>query len=175
MTTLSEAAAHELTWQFPKTETHAFELLAAGETFGWLRFEDPAGVRATGELNGHRWIFWHGAGPHPHVAVFKDDGATPVAEYTPRLTGGGTVAFASGARYCWNRAKIWSTQWCFRREGEGSSICLSQHAGALMEGGKVNVCGKAALLPEAAVLVLLAWYLRVLAFETLVETIPTVG
>ena len=84
------------------------------------------------------------------------------------------VTFASGARYCWNRAKIWSGQWCFRREGE-ASICLSQHAGPLREGGRVSVCEQAAQLPETAVLVLLAWYLRVLAFETLIETIPTVG
>ena len=175
MTTLSELGTRELTWQFPRKENEAFELRADGEEFGRLRFDDASGVRAIGELEGRRWVFQHTGGTHPHVIVFKEDSASPVAEFVPRLTGGGTVSFASGARYCWNRAKIWSTQWCFRREGETSSVCVSQQAGALTEGGKVNVCGKAAHLPETAILVLLAWYLRVLAFETLIETIPTVG
>jgi hypothetical protein len=175
MTRLSEAAIHELTWRFPKRENQAFELYAAEQEFGWLRFDDAAGVRATGELNGRQWIFQHSDGPHPHVRIFLADGVTPVGEYLPRLAGGGSVVFANGARYCWNRAKIWSKQWCFRKEGEGSSICLSQHSGPLAEGGKVNVCGKAAQVPETAVLVLLAWYLRVLDFETLVEKIPSVG
>jgi hypothetical protein len=174
MVTLSALGARELIWRYPRKENQAFELCAAGEEFGWLRFEDPAGVRATGELNGQRYTFRHSGGAHPCVFVANED-STPVAEFVPRLTGGGTVSFANGARYCWNRAKIWSTQWCFRKEGQTSSICLSQQAGALTEGGKVNVCGKAAQVPETAVLVLLAWYLRVLAFETLVEAIPVVG
>jgi hypothetical protein len=52
---------------------------------------------------------------------------------------------------------------------------MSQHAGALTEGGKVSVCEQAAQAPETAVLILLAWYLRVLAFQNLIEAIPTVG
>ena len=174
MTTLSELQTRELVWQFPRSDEHAFELRAAGEPFGWLRFDDRLGTRAVGELNGQEWIFQHTGGPHPRVIILREDESL-VAEFTPRPAGGGIVAFTSGARYCWNRARIWSPQWCFRREGETSSICVSQHAGALTEGGKVNVCGKAAQLPETAVLVLLAWYLRVVAFETFTGEIPAVG
>lgn len=175
MTALSELQARELAWQFPQSEDQAFELRAAGEPLGWLRFDDRFGTRAVGELNGRKWIFQHSGGMHPRVIVLAEDSETLVAEFVPRAPGGGTVAFTSGARYCWNRARIWSPQWCFRREGETASICVSQYAGALTEGAKVKLCGEAAQLPETAVLVLLAWYLRVVAFETLTEQIPTVG
>lgn len=175
MTGLSEVGARELTWRYPPAPEQAYELHADGEQFGWLRFDEPAEGDATGELDGRRWTFRHDRGAHPRVTVHKDDSPVPVAEFLPRLTGGGTVSFASGARYCWNRARIWSPQWCFRREGEGSSICVSQQAGALAEGGRVNVCGKAALMPETAVLVLLGWYLRIQNFEHLIAAIPGVG
>lgn len=174
MTALSEVATREMNWQFPRSLNAPFELYAAGAQVGSLRFEDLFGARAIGELEGKTWVFDYKCVPHASVSICKAGEETPVAEYVPRLTGGGIVTFAGGARYCWNRAKIWSSQWCFRREGQ-ASICMSQHAGALTEGGKVSVCEQAAQMPETAVLVLLAWYLRVLAFQNLTEAIPTVG
>ena len=123
-----------------------------------------------------RWSFEHTAGSHPHVIIRQHGSPLTLAEFAPRLTGGGIVTFATGERYCWNRAKIWSPRWCFRREGADSAVCVSQQAGPLTEGGKVGICcDAAARLPEVPVLILLAWYLRVLAFESLTGAIPGVG
>jgi hypothetical protein len=174
MSALSEVAAHVLNWQFPRSLNAPFELNAEGVQVGWLRFDDLFGARAIGELDGKTWVFDYNCLPHPSVSIFTAGSETPVAEYVPRLIGGGLVTFASGVCYCWNRTRIWSSQWCFRREGQ-ASICMTQHAGPLTEGGRVSVCQEAAQVPETAVLVLLAWYLRVLAFETLIQAIPTVG
>jgi len=156
----------ELYWQFPRAENQPFELRAEGKGVGWLHFDDAFGARAVGELDGSRWIFDYHCAAHPHVSIVAAGSKATVAEFVPRVTGGGTVTFTSGASYCWNRARIWSPQWC---------ICLTQQAGPLVEGGTVQVCQEAAQRPETAILVLLAWYLRVLAFETLVEAIPAVG
>ena len=56
-----------------------------------------------------------------------------------------------------------------------SSVCLSQETGPLTQGGKVSVCCGAADLPETPVLLLLAWFLRIMDFEMLVEGIFRVG
>lgn len=72
---------------------------------------------------------------------------------------------------------VWSPTWCFREQGGArkSSICVSQHAGPLRAGGRVNVCGDVTGLPETPVLILLAWYLRVVEFEMLTHAIPVIG
>jgi hypothetical protein len=54
-------------------------------------------------------------------------------------------------------------------------VCLSQQSGPLASGGKVMVCSNAVHLAETPILVLLAWYLRVLAFEKLTESIFVFG
>jgi hypothetical protein len=166
----------ELVWRYPQTAGSPYELSTATGTRGWLRFDERPGALSVGELDGRRWTFQHTGGSHPRVAIGHGDASAPVAEYVPWLTGGGVVSFAGGPSYCWNRSKIWSPTWCFRRQGEsrGCSICVSQRAGPLRDGATVKVCGEAALLPETPILVLLAWYLRVMAFEILTESIPGV-
>jgi hypothetical protein len=177
MKTLSDLGTGQLVWRYPETRDGVFELIAGGAVAGWLRFDDRAGEHSVGELDGHRWTFQHSSGGLPRVTVREDPSTELVAEFVPWLTGGGVVTFAGGRRYCWNRSGIWSPTWCFRLQGEGqtSSICVSQQSGPLRDGGTVRVCGDAAGLPEAPVLLLLAWYLRVLAFELLTEAIPVVG
>jgi len=175
MKALSELGTRDLVWQYPQTREGVFELTVDGNPIGQLHFDERPGANSVGELDGQRWIFQHTNDALPRVTVSTENRADAVAEFVPWLLGGGTVSFAGGPVYCWNRARIWSQTWCFRRQGQGSSICVSQQSGPLRDGGRVKVCGNAAGQPEAPVLVLLAWYLRVLAFEMLTEYIPAVG
>lgn len=175
MNTLAELANRELAWLYPRTEDGAFELRSGEADFGWLRFDERPGANSVGEIGGQRWRFQHTGEARPRVTVWAANSAHAIAEYVPWLVGGGVVSFAGGPCYCWNRAKIWGSQWCFRLQGQGSSVCMSQQAGPLRDGGTVRVCSGAAVLPETPVLVLLAWYLRVLDFEMLIEAIPGTG
>lgn len=170
----SALIGRELAWDYPASERRVFVLRAAGVEVGWMRFQEEPWLRSAGELSGGRWTFERTAALRPHVTVYSEDSQDVVAELVPSFTGGGMVSFATGARYCWKRANIWGTRWCFRREGQASSVCLSQQAGPLISGGKVTVCCGAADLPETPVLVLLAWYLRVLDFEMFTEGIARV-
>jgi hypothetical protein len=85
------------------------------------------------------------------------------------------VSFDSGVRYRWKKADMWSGKWCFRHAERKSCVCLSQDAGPMVQGGRVSVCCGAADLPETPVLLLLAWFLRIMDFEMLVEGIFRVG
>ena len=174
MKTLSELKARELVWQYPEKADGLFVLSVDGEEVGGLRFDDHPGAESEAELFGQRWTFQHTRGPLPRVIIRREE---QVAEFVPWLTGGGTLTFSDGRRYCWNRSSIWSPTWCFRLQGgaQKSSICVTQQAGPLRGGGRVRVCCDAAGLPETPLLILLAWYLRVVEFELLTDAIPVIG
>ncbi len=161
----------DLVWCFPEPGQNAFDLRAGSASVGRLIFNRQPQGRSFAEYDGRRWTLDLHGGHHPHVEIRAADSEEIVATYVPNLTGGGSVSFASGARYCWTRQSIWSARWCFRCKQNQSAVCVSQEAERLMDGGKVHICPDAAALPEASLLVLLAWYLRILAFEKLEETI----
>jgi len=168
----SALGSREFVWANPDSERQVFVLRARGEEIGWLQFESGLGVRSTAELEGQRWTFERTGVFHACVTIRIESSDASLAEFTPFLTGGGgVVSFTAGTQYCWNRARIWSTNWCFRCKEHKSTVCVSQEAGSLTGGGKVVICSDAAHLPETPVLVLLAWYLRVLAFERLAESL----
>ena len=175
MSTSHAIRREDLLWSFPDAGQQAFVLRAGGAVVGRLEFETETNTRSTAEFEGRRWTFEQNHGFHPSVTIRAETSGELVAEYVPHLTGGGVVSFASGACYCWSRQSIWSERWCFRCKRDKSAVCVSQEVERLMDGGKVHVCSDAALLPEAPILVLLAWYLRVLDFARLEQGIMLCG
>ncbi|MGA9625982.1 MAG: hypothetical protein WBL65_22155 [Bryobacteraceae bacterium] len=174
MTSALETKIRDLVWEYPEREGQPFLLLDAGVEMGRLAFhEEPAA--SIGEFRGGRWSFRYSTKLHPRVTVHRGDSQELVAEYIPCLMGGGLVSFHSGARYRWRKASVWGDKWCFRQQGQKSSVCLSQETGPLTQGGKVSICCGAADLPETPALLLLAWFLRIMDFEMLVEGLFRVG
>jgi len=136
-----------------------FQLRCAGEPIGRLRC-DGAGMRAEGELEGRRSTFECTSLTGPRITIRTAEVAGEFAA--------GTVEFSNGARYEWRRPHLLGAAWCFRRHGDKSSICVEQASESLQGGGKVTLCCDGGPEPETPVLVLLAWYLRILSFERLV-------
>ena len=169
MAKLAELANRGLMWVDSGGGNWAYDLRAGGERIGYMHFETESGSRATGELDGRRLIFESHDRTPPYVVILEEGCQEPLATFTQRWTGGGLVRFKSGARYCWNTSHIWSTTYCFRREGQKASVCVSQEAPS-RKGSRVTVCCDAAGLPETPVLVLLGWFLEILVFERLAET-----
>ncbi len=166
MTAFMEIGNRELIWISPHAPHEAFVLRAAGREIGRLSFADEAGVKATGEIEGHRWNFERTAFPEACITIRQDGSSDPAAVFSACV-----VAFASGVSYRWTRRGLLHGRHCFRRQDGKSSVCVSQQAGPLLSGGKVEICCDAARSPETPLLVLLAWYLRVLAFEKLAEAV----
>ncbi len=175
MTTLAEARKRELTWCCPEKGRHGFTLRADGEQVGRLDFAAREGEPSTGEMNGRRWTFEYRNLWYPHITVRDDATGEIVATSEPSWKGGATIAFAAGSRFHWVKSNVWGTRWCFRREHDSASVCMALQSGSLKTGGHVSVCCGAAQLDEAPVLILLVWYLRVLAFEGLAEDIFVAG
>jgi hypothetical protein len=129
-------------------------------------------LRSAAEWEGRRWSFEHHGLAHPSVTVRREGSEEPVALLTTSAAGARIVRFSSGRRYRWTREHLWTAGWCFRREDEPSPVSVvSQEPGPFMPGGKVHVCCAAADSPDAPVLVLLAWFLRLLEFDLLSESI----
>ncbi len=167
----------EFVWAHPDSGRPAFVLRAHEEEIGWLQFKSGLGVRSTAEFEGQRWTFERTGVFYACVTIRAEGSDASLAEFTPFLTGcgGGVVSFSAGPQYCWNKASIWSSNWCFRCKEHKSTVCVAQEAGSLTAGGKVMICSDAAQLPETPVLVLLAWYLRVLSLEGLAESMLSRG
>jgi hypothetical protein len=175
MTTLPESKTRELIWRYPEQEGQPFILWDEGVKAGWLQFHEQP-LESSGEFRGRRLVFRYSAKLYPRVTVCsEEDSPHIVAEFLPCWTGGGWVSFDSGARYRWRKAHIWGGGWCFIRMDQKSQVCLSQEAGPLIQGGRVSICSGAADLPETPVLLLLAWFLRIMDFEMLVEGIFRAG
>jgi len=178
MPTAVESKTREFAWQYPAREGDPFVLREDGTDVGWLEFhETPA--RSTACVRGRNLIFHYrafGHNLHPRVTITsEEDPEHVVAEFMPCWTDGGWVSFDNGVCYRWRKSHLWGKTWCFRQQGQESSVCLSQDSGPLMEGGKVHVCCDAADRPETPVLLLLAWFLRILDFEMLVDGLFRVG
>ena len=168
--TSSASPKIEMGWLHPVDGDRTFVLQAESKAVGRIRFEDECGARSAAEWNGRRWTF-ECTGAFRHCIVIRAEGSdTPVAEFTRFLAGGGVASFANGSQYNWVRTHLWSGRWCFRSRQQKSAVCVSQQAGALMQGGRVAVCAGALEREETHVLVLLAWYLRILETVELAES-----
>jgi hypothetical protein len=167
--TLSAIGGRELSWVYPDDPSHPFVLRANGEEIGRLEVARGTETTSTGELDGRKWTLETSGAFHPHITVRVEDSPDAVAVFTASRAGGGSVAFTSGSTYAWTRTSIWGEKWCFRCAGGKSGVCVSLETGPLKNGGKAMICRGAAYLPEAPVLLLLAWFLRILAFERLEE------
>jgi hypothetical protein len=164
----------EFAWSFPETNDTAFVLRAEGKPVGWLRFAREEGALSTAEWEGCRWTLERRGLFHPSVTVRSEQSDEAEAVFTSSPVGGGTVTFSSGDRYTWTREHFWSTTRCFRPQDNSSAVCLSLESSPLTAGGKVTACAGAAP-SDTPILVLLAWYLRLLEFGRLSESIFVCG
>jgi len=162
-------------WSFPSEGDSAFVVRREeGQPIGWLRFEPHGSGLSTAEWEGRRWTFERTGPPHSAITI-RAEGADEPAIFTLWRNGGGSLTLPSGAHYCWNRKHILSTTWCFRSEQNQSAVCVNQHTGPLVAGGTVTMCCKSAQSPDMPLLVLLAWYLRILEFQRLTDSLFVCG
>lgn len=161
----------QFAWRFRDDGAPGFVLTAGGRPIGGLEFAHEAGVRSAAEWEGRRWTLEHSEARYPSITVRAEGSEDAAAVFASNHTGGGTVTFASGARYWWSHEHFWTGGWCFRSCDDRSAVCVTQHAGPLTAGGQVTVCDDTGPSAETPLLVLLAWYLRLLQFDRLADSI----
>ena len=99
------------------------------------------------------------------MTVRKENSATDLVTFAP--TAGGTLEFPSGRKYLWTATQH---EWSFK-EANGEVVIhiklTGQRAGNLS--GEVALSPAALVLPEVSLLLLLAWYVLVLASKDATE------
>jgi hypothetical protein len=89
-----------------------------------------------------------------------------VALYTPSWHGSsGWLIFNSGRRYYLRPTNFWATEWAFEAEDGTPTVILAAPHGFFRQGAHVRVAESASSLPEAPIMLLLIWYLRILMSE----------
>ena len=88
-----------------------------------------------------------------------------LAVFTPTWTGGGTLVLGSGQCLQLRSKNFWRTEWAFEAEDGTPAVALTGASGLFKQGCHLTVTEFGASLPEAPVLILLIWYVRVLMNE----------
>jgi hypothetical protein len=155
----------ELEWRQPEAFRRLYQLTRDGEVVGTLGFEKLGGSLATGQYGGSAWTLKRTGFLSPRVLVREAGFDQDFAIFTPTWTGGGTLALASGRGYQLRAKNFWATEWAFEAEDGTPAMVLSGSPGLFRQGAHATVTDFGGSLPEAPVLVLLIWYLRILMNE----------
>jgi hypothetical protein len=156
-----QAADGELEWR--QAERRFYQLISSGQEIASLRFAKACGSLASGACGDRRWTFKRTGFLSPRITVRAEGSETTIAEFTPNWHGGGWVVFDSGRRYQLRNTNFWATACAFEGPDGAAAVTLSAHAGLFKQSGVIEVARSAAALPEAPVLALLVWYVRLLA------------
>jgi hypothetical protein len=157
---IGEVADKELLWVQPSRKQQAFELRAAEDVIGTLKFERAS--LASGETAGQQWTFKREGFWHPQVTIRVRNSDANVAVFKPAWTGGGTLEVPQGRLLRFGAANFWHSQWDWSDQAGSPLVHFKSHAGLLKMEGQVDVEPAAAAAAELSLLVVLGWYLLIL-------------
>jgi hypothetical protein len=169
----------EFEWSQPEAFRRLYQLanplIGDGQAIGTLRFEKLGGSLATAEFGADCWTLKRTGFLSPRILIRQAGSEQDFAVFTPTWTGGGWLVFASGRRYQLRSKNFWATEWAFEAEDGTPAVVLTGPSGFLKHGGHATVTEFGASFPEAPLLLLLIWYLRVLMSEDAVVVAATSG
>ncbi len=151
-----------LRWVPAKGLKRAYELHAASETLGSIRWPRHLGSLAEAEFGGRRWTFKRGGFLQPHVTVREASSETDLAVLKLGWNGSGVLQFRDGARFRWTRMGFWASRFAFTDEDGSELIGLEPTFGILRRTGAVELYPKVEKIPELGLLVALGWYVIML-------------
>ena len=157
-------------WSQPEAFRRAHLLTANGLNVGSLNFEKGSGSLATAACAGDAWSFKRVGFLSPRVSIRKAGSDSDLAVFTPTWSSGGTVEFAGGRRFGLRCLSFWGCDWAFEDEQGQPVVTLHGPKGFLKSGGESRVTDVGAGLQETPLLLMLLWYVRLLANEDMAAT-----
>jgi hypothetical protein len=166
MRTIRETGQQELTWAQPRKHKREFEL-RAGETevVATLRWENKQSQVAAGEAAEGRWTFRRQGFLHQHVEARLGESELEIARFQPRWRGGGTLEFPDGRRFGLRPTSFWNAEWAWTTAENDILLRVKRASRPAPFQGHIDLLPGAEALPELSLLILLGWYLVILAAD----------
>ena len=138
-----------------------YELRGADQRLGSLEWGSAIGSQARGEILDSTWSFRRTGFLKPIVTA-RPAGGGAAAILHCRWSGGGLLELENGRRYLWKKVSFWGCQWAFLDES-GAARVRFRPEGILNSCCSVDLAADQAQDSDIPLLVLLGWYLKVLA------------
>jgi hypothetical protein len=151
-----EVAGGQLLWVQPHNGL-VFELRGGDEVVGSLRWERNSLAR--GETAGQQWTFKREGIWHPHVTVRIAGSDVNLGLFHPDWTGGGRLELGRQLRF--GASGFWRPQWDWM-DGDQPLVHFERRGMFKLE-SHVQIEKAVAASPDVPLLVVLGWYLLVLA------------
>jgi hypothetical protein len=151
-----EVAGGQLLWVQPHNGL-VFELRGGDEVVGSLRWERNSLAR--GETAGQQWTFKREGIWHPHVTVRIAGSDVNLGLFHPDWTGGGRLELGRQLRF--SASSFWRPQWDWT-DGDQPLVHFERRGMFKLE-SHVQIEKAVAASPDVPLLVVLGWYLLVLA------------
>ena len=163
MATVRLEQSGQLVWAPSSSSARRFDLRAGEQAVASLTFDKDVGSLATGRGPGGVWTLKRAGFLQPRVTVREAGSEYDVAVFRPTWTGSGDVEFRTGTRVHWRPFGFWNSEWAFV-QGTERLVTFHWLPDTAALDARVEFTVAAMAMPEFPVLMLLGWYLRVLAF-----------
>ena len=165
MRTIGKAGLQELTWAQPGKHKREYALYAGEEVVATLHWEKPHRQIASGEAAEGHWTFQRQGFLAQHVEVRLGASELEVARFQPNWRGGGTLEFPGGQRFGLRPTSFWNAEWAWTTATNDLLLRIKRPARPSHVKGYIDLLPGASALPELSLLILLGWYLVMLAAD----------
>jgi hypothetical protein len=157
-----QASVRLLRWVPAKGLKRTYQLHAANEALGCIRWPKLFGSLAEAEYRGRLWTFKRGGFLRPHVTVREGSSGADFAVLDLTWSGSGLLKMRDGTRFRWERLGFWSRRFAFADEVGVELVAFEPTFGLLRRTGAVETDSEIGKMPEFGLLVTLGWYVIML-------------
>lgn len=162
MKTIRAVVDHELTWSQESAFKNEFELRFGGELVATLRLPKMLGTMGVAESGDGSWAFERIGFWKARTVVRASGSNVELGSYTSNTwKGGGVLELSDGKKFTVWRS-IWKGLSEFRTE-EGEPLFQIHHRSSFRVSASLRINRKALQIPELPWMVLLGFYLEVMA------------
>lgn len=161
---------HELTgvdarWTPALSWKRKFRLQCAEATYAALQWETASGSLVCARTASRVFTIERPQGSSPNVRIREAEGCRELGEFVADWREGGKLSLCTGRRWLWRPETTELTRWSFRDSHGRPGLELCVDAMQLAPTGTQRLTEEGAEAPEGELLVLLGWYLVVVALD----------
>ena len=162
-------------WKQPSAFARTFELRSDDSLVATLHFPKTFGTLAEAVWGEHQWTFKRQGFLRPRITARLSGSEQELALYEPNWTGAKGVLHGPGTRiFLWESVNLFGSEHRWRCAESGPLLHFTQK-GVLRSGAEVDVTDAGQREEHLNLLVLLGWYLVLMAQEEASAAVVAIG